>query len=124
MYNSKSAAQGFCRESCIIPSSVTLSMPAPISAARTVLRHNAPYHHDLIPGWLSCVAIDPFDSSKAMFCTGFGIWGSNDIYAPAPTGFFRDKSIEETRVFQIVSVYDILGRDVVTATKKLLFYQH
>jgi hypothetical protein len=63
----------------------------------------ANYNHDLIPGWLACLVIDPFDSSKAMFGTGFGIWACNDIYASTPRWFFRDEKIEETQTFQIVT---------------------
>jgi photosystem II stability/assembly factor-like uncharacterized protein len=63
----------------------------------------ANYNHDLIPGWLACLEIDPFDSSKAMFGTGFGIWACDDIYASTPRWFFRDENIEETQTFQIVT---------------------
>jgi len=63
----------------------------------------ANYNKTLNREWLACLVIDPFDSSKAMFGTGFGIWACNDIYASTPVWFFRDENVEETQTFQIVT---------------------
>ncbi|MGD0339767.1 MAG: T9SS type A sorting domain-containing protein [Bacteroidota bacterium] len=63
----------------------------------------ANYNKNLNREWLACLEIDPFDSSRAMFGTGYGIWACNDIYASTPTWFFRDENVEETQTFQIVT---------------------
>jgi photosystem II stability/assembly factor-like uncharacterized protein len=63
----------------------------------------ANYVKNLNHGWITCSEIDPFDSSKAMFVTGYGIFASNNIFATTPTWFFRTENLEETMVFQIVT---------------------
>ncbi len=69
-----------------------------------VLDHSyAPYTSTVTPHWIACVAMDPFDSSKVMFGTGFGIWATDNIFASAPTWYFKDENLEETVPMQIVS---------------------
>ncbi len=63
----------------------------------------ANYVKPLNHGWITCAEFDPFDSSKAMFVTGYGIYASKNLFAPTPTWYFRDENIEETMVFQIVT---------------------
>jgi photosystem II stability/assembly factor-like uncharacterized protein len=63
----------------------------------------APYTSTVNPHWLACVTMDPFDSSKAMFGTGFGIWACDNLFASTPTWYFKDANLEETVPMQIVS---------------------
>lgn len=63
----------------------------------------APYTSSVTPHWLGCVTMDPFDSSKAMFGTGFGIWACDNLFASTPTWYFKDQDLEETVPMQIIS---------------------
>lgn len=63
----------------------------------------APYTSTVQPHWLACIAMDPFDSSKAMFGTGFGIWACDNLFASWPTWYFKDRNLEETNPFQLIS---------------------
>ncbi len=63
----------------------------------------APYTSTVNPHWLACIAMDPFDSSKAMFGTGFGIWACDNLFATTPTWYFKDENLEETVPMQIIS---------------------
>ena len=63
----------------------------------------APYTSTVNPHWLGCLAMDPFDSSKAMFGTGFGIWACDNLFSLSPTWYFRDEDLEETVPLQIIS---------------------
>jgi hypothetical protein len=58
-------------------------------------------------GWMSSIAIDPFDPAKVLYTTGEGIWGSANITAadagkPTFWGFPND-GLEETVPLSIVS---------------------
>jgi hypothetical protein len=63
----------------------------------------APYTVGPTPHWLATLAMDPFDSSKAMFGTGYGIWASSNFFASTPTWYFKDENLEETVPKQIIS---------------------
>lgn len=63
----------------------------------------APYTSTVNPHWLAALVMDPFDSSKGMFGTGFGIWACDNLFASTPTWFFKDKNLEETVPMQIIS---------------------
>ncbi len=65
----------------------------------------APYTSSggLKPHWLGCLSMDPFDSSKAMFGTGYGIWASDNITASTPGWYFKDNNLEETVPMQLIS---------------------
>lgn len=64
----------------------------------------APYTAGNInPHWITCLAMDPFDSTKAMFGTGYGIWACDNLNATTPTWYFRDENLEETVPMQIIS---------------------
>ncbi len=68
------------------------------------LNHSyAPYTSGVTPHWLAALAMDPFDSSKAMFGTGYGIWACDNLQAATPTWSFRDQNLEETVPMQIIS---------------------
>jgi hypothetical protein len=63
----------------------------------------APYTVGPIPHWLAALAMDPFDSSKAMFGTGYGIWACDNLSSSNPIWRFRDENLEETVPKQIIS---------------------
>ena len=63
----------------------------------------APYTASVIPHWTAALAMDPFDSSKAMFGTGYGIWASDNLSSSTPGWYFRDENLEETVALQIIS---------------------
>jgi hypothetical protein len=58
-------------------------------------------------GWMGHIAIDPFDSKRAMYVTGQGIWGSDDVTeadAGRPTHWsFRNRGLEETVALAMAS---------------------
>lgn len=64
----------------------------------------APYTAGSItPHWLATLVMDPYDSSRAMFGTGYGIWACDNLSASTPTWYFRDQELEETVPMQIIS---------------------
>jgi len=63
----------------------------------------APYAGGVTPHWLAACAMDPFDSSRVMFGTGYGIWATDNLTATSPTWHFRDQNLEETVPLQIIS---------------------
>jgi hypothetical protein len=64
----------------------------------------APYTAgNITPHWLAALVMDPFDSSRAMFGTGYGIWACDNLSASTPTWHFRDQNLEETVPMQIIS---------------------
>ncbi|HUI30560.1 MAG TPA: T9SS type A sorting domain-containing protein [Candidatus Acidoferrales bacterium] len=70
------------------------------------LNHSyAPYtaSGNLKPHWLASIAMDPFDSSRAVFGTGYGIWACDNLFASSPTWHFKDQNLEETVPFEIIS---------------------
>jgi photosystem II stability/assembly factor-like uncharacterized protein len=88
-------------------------------------------------GWMGHIAIDPFDPKRAMYVTGQGIWGSDDVTeadAGRPTHWtFRNRGLEETVALVLASppsgasllsgVGDICGfrHDDLTATPKAMW---
>ncbi|HVZ85916.1 MAG TPA: carbohydrate-binding protein [Polyangia bacterium] len=58
-------------------------------------------------GWMSAVAIDPFDPGHALYNTGQGLWSSDDVTmadAGAPTSWtFQDDGLEETVALDLAS---------------------
>ncbi len=63
----------------------------------------APYTSTVTPHFLACLAMNPFDSNKAMFGTGFGIWACDNLFASNPTWYFKDENLEEGAPFQLIS---------------------
>ena len=57
--------------------------------------------------WMGSIAIDPFNSSNAMYVTGAGLWRSSNLTnldtGMATTWTFADKGIEETAVLDLAS---------------------
>jgi xyloglucan-specific exo-beta-1,4-glucanase len=58
-------------------------------------------------GWMGHIAIDPFDSNRALYVTGQGIWGSDDVTEDdrdRPTHWsFRNHGLEETVALALAS---------------------
>jgi xyloglucan-specific exo-beta-1,4-glucanase len=58
-------------------------------------------------GWMGDVEIDPFDSNRALYVTGQGVWESSDVTASdrgKPTHWaFSSRGIEETVALDLVS---------------------
>jgi xyloglucan-specific exo-beta-1,4-glucanase len=49
------------------------------------------------------VKIDPFDSDKVMWVTGYGLWATKNFTSRNCTWYFNDKNLEQTVCLQIVS---------------------
>ena len=56
------------------------------------------------PSWLADIKIDPFNSNRAIFTTGYGLWVCNNLPNMSNTTWaFEDNTIEETVPMQIIS---------------------
>jgi hypothetical protein len=68
-----------------------------LAGANWLLRHAASVQVD---GWLGDVELDPFDSSRAFYITGQGLWSSGDVTAAdsrmSTQWTFQDVGLEET----------------------------
>ena len=67
----------------------------------------APYTASRTPHWLGTVAVDPIDSNRILFGTGYGIWCSTDATV-ADTGgrvtwVFLNRGLEETVPLALIS---------------------
>lgn len=70
-------------------------------------------------GWMADIAIDPFDTNRAMYVTGQGIWATEDAAqaeAGSPTHWrFENENLEETAIKALVSpptgpdLYSMMG---------------
>jgi hypothetical protein len=63
----------------------------------------APWSTVRSPHWLSSVQYDPFDSSVALFGTGYGVFRTTNLLSSKPTWAFADSNFEETVPQQLVS---------------------
>jgi len=66
-------------------------------------RSYAPWTSIRTPHWLADIKIDPFNSNKAMFVTGYGIWACDNISAATTTWYFKDNILEEMVPMEIIS---------------------
>ncbi len=67
---------------------------------------NAPYTEHRTPHWMGSIEIDPFDSSRVLFTTGYGIWRCDNLTEAAtrPTRWeFADVGLEETVPLALIS---------------------
>nr|6P2M_A Chain A, Type 3a cellulose-binding domain protein [Caldicellulosiruptor acetigenus 6A] len=64
---------------------------------------SAPWAAIRNPHWITDIKIDPFNSNKAMFVTGYGIWACDNLSASPTTWYFRNKGLEEMVPIEIVS---------------------
>jgi hypothetical protein len=65
-------------------------------------RSKAPYTSSSSPHWLADVALDPFDSDRVSFVTGYGIWMCRLAHSPVSCSF-ENTGLEQTVPLQIVS---------------------
>lgn len=63
----------------------------------------APYTANHTPHWITDVEIDPFDSKKAWFVTGYGVYQTSDITASPVNWTFQDNGLEEIVASSLVS---------------------
>jgi photosystem II stability/assembly factor-like uncharacterized protein len=83
----------------------------------------APYTAKFSPHWMGDIKIDPFNSDRAFFVTGYGVWACDNVTAvdsSRPTQWtFRDQGLEETVPAALISppagapllsaIYDVDG---------------
>jgi len=62
----------------------------------------APWKSTRSPHWLASVQIDPFDSTVALFGTGYGVYRTRDLLSAKPTWSAADSNLEETVAKQLV----------------------
>jgi photosystem II stability/assembly factor-like uncharacterized protein len=67
---------------------------------------NAPYTEKFTPHWMGSITIDPFDSNRVLFTTGYGIWACDNLTEAGakPTRWeFADIGLEETVPLALIS---------------------
>ena len=69
---------------------------------------NAPWTAQASPHWMASLVIDPFDSDRALFVTGYGIWASRNLRAADDDHtplqwWFQDAGLEETVPLDLLS---------------------
>ncbi len=59
------------------------------------------------PGWMGDIALDPFDSRRALLASGRGVWSSDDVTATErgqrSRWTFNDRGLEQTIATRVVS---------------------
>lgn len=77
-------------------------------------------------GWMADIAIDPFDTNRAMYVTGQGIWATEDASqaeAGNPTHWrFENENLEETAIKAIVS--PPTGPDLLSVMGDICGFRH
>ena len=92
-------------------------------ASATWNRTYAPWTVDSRPHWVTDVKIDPFNSNKAIFVTGYGIWKTDNLSNMAnTTWYFNDNVIEETVALQLISPSS--GAHLLTAMGDIDGFRH
>ena len=70
----------------------------------------APWSRSMRPHWLGAIALDPFNSDRALFVTGYGVWETDNLTVAdrgQPTRWvFRDEGLEETVPLALISPPD------------------
>ena len=67
---------------------------------------NAPYTEHFTPHWMGSIAIDPFDSNRVLFTTGYGIWRCDSLMEGETKRMrweFADAGLEETVPLALIS---------------------
>lgn len=79
----------------------------PVIAGARFEHDTAPWTAHASPHWIADVQIDPFDSGRALFVTGYGLWASRDLRAAErgqPVAWtFQNAGLEETVPLDLVS---------------------
>ncbi len=77
-------------------------------------------------GWMADIAVDPFNTSRAMYVTGQGVWASEDAAqsdAGKPTHWkFQNENLEETAIKDIVS--PPTGPDLLSVMGDICGFRH
>ncbi|MBE2216135.1 MAG: carbohydrate-binding protein, partial [Opitutaceae bacterium] len=76
---------------------------SPILSTGTRDHSQAPWAASGTPHWTGDVKIDPFDSARAMFVTGYGIFESGNLGAATTAWRFFNEGLEETAPLGIIS---------------------
>lgn len=81
---------------------------APLFPRSRFAHDAAPWTAQARPHWMASLAIDPFDSDRALFVTGYGVWASRNLRAfDAADGvvqwWFADAGLEETVPLDLLS---------------------
>ncbi len=88
------------------------------------------WHRNNLPamGWMGDVEIDPFNSSRALYITGQGIWSSDDVTAAdsgAPTHWkFDNDGLEETVPLDLVSPPAPAGAPLLSGVGDISGFRH
>ncbi|MCE5301187.1 MAG: endoglucanase [Spirochaetia bacterium] len=82
----------------------------------------AGYTKTMTPHWISDIEIDPFDSSRAVFTTGYGIWTSRELSLEKASWFFDDRGLEETVAVKLISPAQ--GAHIVSAMGDIDGFSH
>jgi hypothetical protein len=72
-------------------------------SAGTIDNSPTPWKKIRGPHWISGVAIDPFDSSVALYATGAGVYRTRNLLAASPTWTVADSNLEEIVSTQVVA---------------------
>jgi hypothetical protein len=75
----------------------------PLLDTATFDRSFAPYTSASTPHWLNDMKLDPFDSSHALFVTGYGLWSCTGLGGAQTTCAFQNAGIEETVAAQLIA---------------------
>ncbi|MEP7053239.1 MAG: endoglucanase [Pseudomonadota bacterium] len=75
----------------------------PLLETATFDRSFAPYTSASTPHWLNDVEQDPFDSSHALFVTGYGLWSCTGLGGTQVQCAFQNAGIEETVAAQVIA---------------------
>jgi hypothetical protein len=75
----------------------------PILQTGTLDHTESPWAAASIPHWTTDVKIDPFDSTRAIFTTGYGLFETRNLGSAPTVWRFRNRGLEETVPLGIVS---------------------
>lgn len=73
----------------------------------------APWKHIRKVHWMAALRMNPFDSTEALFGTGYGVFRTRNLTSAKPAWFAADSNLEETVAIQLVS--PPVGAPVVSA---------
>lgn len=73
----------------------------------------APWKHIRKVHWMAALRLNPFDSTEALFGTGYGVFRTRNLTSAKPAWFAADSNLEETVAIQLVS--PPVGAPVVSA---------
>ncbi|PKL91444.1 MAG: hypothetical protein CVV21_07620 [Candidatus Goldiibacteriota bacterium HGW-Goldbacteria-1] len=92
------------------------------NATATWDRTYAPYSASSSPHWVTDVQIDPFNSNKAIWNTGYGLWMTSNLQSAPVKWEFNNRDLEETVPLQIISPPS--GANLLTAMGDIDGFRH